>query len=358
MGSSKRTVVRTMFLLGHYKGVGTFYQTLKNDNGKFTAKDGMDIVYPIEIEYGDFGVADQDVLRNAGSGESEHYNVRTTFAFGEGEAKMEFIEHGILLSDGSQCFLKGMMGHSSLVKITEEELWDIENDFDPIQAPPGPFKIQPENQGKIIWLSGAPGMGKSTSAQILARSHGYVYYEADCFGSMKNPYVPLNVDNPSLAQLTQKPLKGPGMEERRMVTRSCQNIWADLMTGKDYDKEVLMKYYQVLAADIKAEKKRIGGDWAIAHVLLTRELRDNMRTWLGQDLVIVILTMSSEDRRDRILLRHEGSTEAADMMDAFERIMEPVREDEPNTIEVKVTSAMTREEVVALISKEVQHLRN
>ena len=59
-----------MFLLGHYKGVGTFYQTLKvsfisvssckhifkkNDNGNFTVKDGMDIVYPIEIEYGDFG---------------------------------------------------------------------------------------------------------------------------------------------------------------------------------------------------------------------------------------------------------------------------------------------------------------
>ena len=40
-----------------------------------------------------------------------------------------------------------MMGHASLVKITEEELWEIENDFDPIEAPPGPFKIQPENQG-------------------------------------------------------------------------------------------------------------------------------------------------------------------------------------------------------------------
>ena len=39
------------------------------------------------------------------------------------------------------------MGHASLVKITEEELWEIENDFDPIEAPPGPFKIQPENQG-------------------------------------------------------------------------------------------------------------------------------------------------------------------------------------------------------------------
>ena len=200
-------------------------------------------------------------------------------------------------------------------------------------------------------------MGKSTSAQILARSQGYVYYEADCFAAMKNPYVPLNVENPSLAQLTQKPLKGPGMEERRKVTQSCQNMWPDLMAGKDYDKELFRKYYQVLSGDIKKEKKRIGGDWAIAHVLLTRELRDNMREWLGQDLIIVILTMSSEDRRERVLLRHEGSTEAADMMDAFEKLMEPLGEEEPNTIEVRVSSAMTREEVVAKISEEVQHLK-
>ena len=54
------------------------------------------------------GTADPDVQRNAGSGESDHYNVRTTFAFGEGETKMDFIEHGILLSDGSKCFLKGL----------------------------------------------------------------------------------------------------------------------------------------------------------------------------------------------------------------------------------------------------------
>ena len=44
-------------------------------------------------------------------------------------------------------------------------------------------------------------MGKSTSAQMLGRDHGYVYYEADCFTRLCNPYVPLNVDNPSLAQV-------------------------------------------------------------------------------------------------------------------------------------------------------------
>ena len=62
--------------------------------------------------------------------------------------------------------------------------------------------------GKILWFSGAPGMGKSTTAQILARENGYVYYEADCFGMLKNPYVPLDIDNPSLSTLKQNSLKG------------------------------------------------------------------------------------------------------------------------------------------------------
>ena len=210
--------------------------------------------------------------------------------------------------------------------------------------------------GKIVWLSGAPGMGKSTSAQFLARLHGYVYYEADCFASLKNPYVNLTTGNPSMAQLTQRSLNGPGMEERRDVAKSVQNIWADLMAGKDYDKELFHKYYQMMAMDISKEKKRIGGNWAVAHVLLSREIRDKMRRWLGEDLVIVIMTMSSADRRERILQRHAGSTQAADMMDAFEKIMEPLGEDEPNTVEVKVGASMTREEVVELISKEIEIL--
>ena len=62
--------------------------------------------------------------------------------------------------------------------------------------------------GKILWFSGAPGMGKSTTAQILARENGFVYYEADCFGMLKNPYVPLDIDNPSVSTMKQKSLIG------------------------------------------------------------------------------------------------------------------------------------------------------
>ena len=114
-------------------------------------------------------------------------------------------------------------------------------------------------------------MGKSTSAQILARNHGYVYYEADCFAILKNPYIPLDVDNPSLAQIHQATLKGPGMEERKVIIERFRNL------GFNYSGEVMMDYYQHLAADIAREKARVGGDWTVAAVLLKRENRDQLR---------------------------------------------------------------------------------
>ena len=41
-----------------------------------------------------------------------------------------------------------------------------------MEAPPGPYKIQPEVQGKLVLLTGAPGAGKSTTAQLLGRMKG------------------------------------------------------------------------------------------------------------------------------------------------------------------------------------------
>ena len=39
------------------------------------------------------------------------------------------------------------------------------------------------------------------------------------------------------------------------------------------------------------------------------------RKELGEDLVIVVLSMSSKERRERVLLRHDGNVSLADKMD-------------------------------------------
>ena len=104
----------------------------------------------------------------------------------------------------------------------------------------------------MLWLTGSPGAGKSTSAQRLAREkgllnismcgvnnaklstiQGFVYYEGDCFAGLRNPYIPLDVENPSLAQIRQKELVGEGIEERRELGR-CRNTLVSPIT-RDFD---------------------------------------------------------------------------------------------------------------------------
>ena len=59
--------------------------------------------------------------------------------------------------------------------------------------------------------------------------------------------------------------------------KKAHKMWEALMQGKEYDKETMLEYYRTMARDIAAEKKRIGGDFAIAHVLMTAEARAAVR---------------------------------------------------------------------------------
>ena len=68
-------------------------------------------------------------------------------------------------------------------------------------------KLQPGKQGKVFWLSGPPGAGKSTTCQLMAREKDFVFYEGDATSSFVNPFVDLNADNPSMATMSQKPVK-------------------------------------------------------------------------------------------------------------------------------------------------------
>ena len=158
------------------------------------------------------------------------YNVKFTVPVNLNKKATEMlyqlpVEYGVLSVGGTNCYVEGQKIYQ-FVKISNEEYEAMINDFDPIEAPPGPYTIKGRQgtysgyyylcfmikvsmtQGKILWLCGPPGTGKSTAAQIMARNHGHVYYEADTFNQMRNPFIDLNVSNPSLSQYGQKILKG------------------------------------------------------------------------------------------------------------------------------------------------------
>ena len=118
------------------------------------------------------------------------------------------ITKGILSKDCSTIFLWGIWNCLEYFKwMSEEALKNLADDRDHKDTPSCPYKIQPENQGRLVWLSGPPGAGKSTTGQLMSRHAGYVYLEADCTMSNLNPFVPPDVENPTMAAFQQKALK-------------------------------------------------------------------------------------------------------------------------------------------------------
>ena len=153
----------------------------------------------VDLKYGDFGDADQEICELTGK---ISFDLELTFTVHE----KEFKKLGVITKNGTKITMKSMMGIAKFEWISDEEAAAIEDDGDPIDTPPAPYKLQPENQGKLLWLTGPPGLGKSTSAQLLAKNHGYVYYEGDCFNSCKNPYIPVDAPDPTMAHLNQRKL--------------------------------------------------------------------------------------------------------------------------------------------------------
>ena len=82
---------------------------------------------------------------------------------------------GILSEDGTKIYAWCMWNClETLTWLSDEALEKYKNDRDPIESPSCHYKIQPENQGKLIWLSGPPGAGKSTTGLLMGKEHGYV----------------------------------------------------------------------------------------------------------------------------------------------------------------------------------------
>ena len=88
------------------------------------------------------------------AGGVKRYNIKLTTTFapslqaeGSKQKKVQFESLGVVFDEGRQVALKTFTGVSRWRKITEEDLEIILNDCDPIEAPPGEYKIQPEKQG-------------------------------------------------------------------------------------------------------------------------------------------------------------------------------------------------------------------
>jgi len=268
----------------------------------------------------------------------------------------EMEETGTLSDGGRKWECQGMMKYEAQ-HISDEEAKTIENDGDLINALTCPYRIQPEYQGTFIWITGPPGAGKSTVGALLAKNHGYAFYETDCFAFLRNPYVPADSENPTLDSLKQKPLRGPGVQERREMVGKMEQVWADFKAGKG-GAEGVEQYYRELAEDVLGERKRIGGDFVAAGCVQRIVTRDLIRSILGEDLYFINLEMDEDSQQERIKARHgDDNEDAVNLLKAEYDFNQPAAADERNTFTVNITRNMTKDDVVKKTLDVVQNIR-
>merc|ERR1712226_1429490 len=114
-----------------------------------------------------------------------------------------------------------------------------------------------------------------------------------------------------MASGDNRALKGMPKDEAMTILQTSADFEACINGDMGNFDNVAQPLYLAMVKDILRQKKRLGGDFAIAHAVATRHSRDNIRKELGNDVVFVVLNLTSECQAKRIKGRHGEEMEGA-----------------------------------------------
>ena len=108
---------------------------------------------------------------------------------------------------------------------------------------------------------------------------------------------------------------------------------------------------------VKQQRKRLGGDWALAWAIAKREQRNLIRELLGDDVVFIVLNMTKECLMKRLHERHAGTgVNVAGLFEKMSKVYEPADEDEKNAFNIAITEDMSPDDVIEEVQRIVQDL--
>ena len=104
-------------------------------------------------------------------------------------------------------------------------------------------------------------------------------------------------------------------------------------------------FYTNMAKDIATQKKRIGGDFVIAHAVTSRDMRDHIRHTLG-GCIFITLTLTKETQMKRIRARHGDDEGAMAFMGNLYQLYEGPGDGEKNVYNINITEDMTQDDIM------------
>ena len=336
---------------GYYKGMeGNIVFIMQVVKDKTTTFMG-DIEMYGKLESGVFdGVSDK---RGLMSTESKTYNLKLSFP-----PPADWPPCYMVLSDDGMKMTN--MNGGIAEWIDEETFQKLKADTDPADNYPNTYTPNPQNPGKIIWISGGTGMGKSTTSLSLKRKHGYILYEGDAFMFGCNPYIDAAPKGGSL--FGTKSLSGICPERKKACQRMMDEGYTNILSGKEADPSVWEDGYGMMCDDIIRERQKLGGDWVINQAVYTRAARNVVRRKLGASLKFVMLDMDPELQSKRLAKRitsgfgeagalsgevtEEALEKAKEEMKKMTGRLEDVQKDEHNTIALVISEDMSVDDVV------------
>ena len=325
-----------------------------DDDGNISSKPMVTLDFPdieasipLSAKSGDFGPAEKEV-RDAASCGATNYNVEVTLSPGIPPAL------GVLNEEGTEVVLSNH-GVQTMRLLSPEEIEAVKDQREHKDTPSCPqVKEDPSKPGKLIWVVGVSCAGKSTVAQMLAEKNGYVYYEADCITMLCNPFPDLNADNLYHALMNSKPLKGWSKEDVETITQYRMKFASWMMKPEGSIMELAVPMLRMMCREVAGQKRRLGGDFAVAWLLLSRRMRDIARE-ACPDSVFVTLSMTEECLMKRVAARHPEVVAAGmGMPPPLAKVVseyEPAGDDEENAYNIVVTEDMTKEDVLNEVLK-------
>ena len=260
--------------------------------------------------------------------------------------------YGVVFENGRKILLDN---GGVLDWMTEEERNSMENEKDPVSDIPNDYEKNPGQDGKILWLCGATGMGKTTTAKLLKEQEGFVYYEGDCFTFGLNPYVGAAPKGSS--HFGTRALSGISPQRTSVCKTVLVEGYTKFLKGEKVKEKVWEDFYSLLCEDIQTERAKIGGNWVVTQAVYTKAAREMIRNKLGDCVLLVVLESGEEGMQlDRLAIRaselsREPIEESKKKMGAFTGYHESAEDHEPNTVKIQVLQSMTPDEVLGRVKQ-------